>query len=341
MACAVYLEAKEGTPPSEDIFCGQIRRTPDGRVAAADIVKCIIYLREDGTYAREALGNANLTLKRLSDKQCLAASNTNNMYTFPGRNQRPTRVMTEEEVYELIMLLPGARATAFRRNTSKLLKHYFHATEELISELLGRYEALHGRAYQPPPCAVAEEPRIKQCESVKAAAAEISNTPRAQVDGKVYAKVFGIQNKSIMNMTADEFRHVQNMKKGDLVRDMWTEEMNSGAFFMNCVFRAAVAGEANLNATMSMHHDRQRLVPGAPRRAISAAAISTKVANLYLNTAATGLTVVEHVVAVWLQIRRPPHELDCPEPDHLTATYNIADCRISFADAQPAAAAAG
>eukprot|EP00899_Mesostigma_viride_P003632 jgi/Mesvir1/1326/Mv16873-RA.1 len=250
MACAVYLEAKEGTPPSEDIFCGQIRRTPDGRVAAADIVKCIIYLREDGTYAREALGNANLTLKRLSDKQCLAASNTNNMYTFPGRNQRPTRVMTEEEVYELIMLLPGARATAFRRNTSKLLKHYFHATEELISELLGRYEALHGRAYQPPPCAVAEEPRIKQCESVKAAAAEISNTPRAQVDGKVYAKVFGIQNKSIMNMTADEFRHVQNMKKGDLVRDMWTEEMNSGAFFMNCVFRAAVAGGEDPVAAM-------------------------------------------------------------------------------------------
>eukprot|EP00899_Mesostigma_viride_P004037 jgi/Mesvir1/13634/Mv02967-RA.1 len=150
MACAVYLEAKEGTPPSEDIFCGQIRRTPDGRVAAADIVKCIIYLREDGTYAREAL----------------------------------------------------------------------------------------------------EEPRIKQCESVKAAAAEISNTPRAQVDGKVYAKVFGIQNKSIMNMTADEFRHVQNMKKGDLVRDMWTEEMNSGAFFMNCVFRAAVAGGEDPVAAM-------------------------------------------------------------------------------------------
>eukprot|EP00899_Mesostigma_viride_P016041 jgi/Mesvir1/24438/Mv20002-RA.1 len=96
----------------------------------------------------------------------------------------------------------------------------------------------------------AQEPRIKQCESVKAAAAEISNTPRAQVDGKVYAKVFGIQNKSIMNMTADEFRHVQNMKKGDLVRDMWTEEMNSGAFFMNCVFRAAVAGGEDPVAAM-------------------------------------------------------------------------------------------
>eukprot|EP00899_Mesostigma_viride_P017691 jgi/Mesvir1/25923/Mv13708-RA.1 len=96
----------------------------------------------------------------------------------------------------------------------------------------------------------AKEPRIKQCESVKAAAAEISNTPRAQVDGKVYAKVFGIQNKSIMNMTADEFRHVQNMKKGDLVRDMWTEEMNSGAFFMNCVFRAAVAGGEDPVAAM-------------------------------------------------------------------------------------------
>eukprot|EP00899_Mesostigma_viride_P003045 jgi/Mesvir1/12741/Mv22488-RA.1 len=89
---------------------------------------------------------------------------------------------------------------------------------------------------------VSGEPRIKQCESVKSAANEIAATPRAKVDDKVYAKVFGMQNKSIMNMTADEFRAVQGLKKSDLIRDMWTEEMNSGAFFMNCVFKAAVSG---------------------------------------------------------------------------------------------------
>eukprot|EP00899_Mesostigma_viride_P010593 jgi/Mesvir1/19535/Mv18055-RA.1 len=242
---SVYLEAKEGTPVSEDIFKGQIRRAPDGRVAAADIVKCIVYLREDGSYAREATGNSNLTIKRLSDRGCVAPSNTTNTHTFPGRNQKPTRIMTEEEVYELIMLLPGTRASAFRRNTAKLLRHYFHASEELISDLLRRYEASHGREFprpEPESKDVTGEPRIKQCESVKSAANEIAATPRAKVDDKVYAKVFAMQNKSIMNMTADEFRAVQGLKKSDLIRDMWTEEMNSGAFFMNCVFKAAVSG---------------------------------------------------------------------------------------------------
>eukprot|EP00899_Mesostigma_viride_P018790 jgi/Mesvir1/26912/Mv20639-RA.1 len=242
MADMKYLEARDETPAADDIFKGQIKKAPDGRVSAADIVKCIVYTRDDGTYAREALGNANLTVKRLADRGCIAASNTTNTYTFPGRNQRPTRVMTEEEVYELIMLLPGSRASAFRKNTAKLLKHYFHASEELIAELLGRYEATHGHDYpRPEPSPnVSEEPRIKQSESLKAAAAQIATTPRAKTDGRIYAKVFGIQNKSIMGMMADEFRSAQHLKKGDLIRDMWTDEMNSGAFFMNTVFKAAV-----------------------------------------------------------------------------------------------------
>eukprot|EP00899_Mesostigma_viride_P020402 jgi/Mesvir1/28363/Mv11626-RA.1 len=241
----MYLEVVEGTPASEDIFRGQIRKAPDGRVAAVDIVKCIVYRKDDGSYIRDATGNVTATLKRLGERGLIPPNTVNNTHTFSGRNQKPTRIMTEEEVYELIMLLPGTRASAFRRNTAKLLRHYFHASEELISDLLRRYEASHGREFprpEPESKDVSGEPRIKQCESVKSAANEIAATPRAKVDDKVYAKVFGMQNKSIMNMTADEFRAVQGLKKSDLIRDMWTEEMNSGAFFMNCVFKAAVSG---------------------------------------------------------------------------------------------------
>eukprot|EP00899_Mesostigma_viride_P004013 jgi/Mesvir1/13612/Mv05140-RA.1 len=241
----MYLEVVEGTPASEDIFRGQIRKAPDGRVAAVDIVKCIVYRKDDGSYIRDATGNVTATLKRLGERGLIPPNTVNNTHTFSGRNQKPTRIMTEEEVYELIMLLPGTRASAFRRNTAKLLRHYFHASEELISDLLRRYEASHGREFPRPETKskdVSGEPRIKQCESVKSAANEIAATPRAKVDDKVYAKVFGMQNKSIMNMTADEFRAVQGLKKSDLIRDMWTEEMNSGAFFMNCVFKAAVSG---------------------------------------------------------------------------------------------------
>jgi hypothetical protein len=138
-------------------FAGHmIRVTPDKRVSAFDVIMAInecskdaakqdfrriVAQFDDFTAYRKVnepsreLGADRPKFSDVSESSEIIPTRDDLYYKFKGQGSRPTPVLTDEGVYNLIMLLPSKRAAPIRRKFAELVGRYLRGDQSLHSEV--------------------------------------------------------------------------------------------------------------------------------------------------------------------------------------------------------------
>lgn len=111
-----------------------IRATTDGRFSVFDVLVAL--------GVADKASNAKNVFDRLA-AQGSEVTTACSKFKFPGRGQRETPVATEEEVYQILMQCPGARADEFRRWAAGILADPEKAVDHAIANYLRQ-----GKDYQ-------------------------------------------------------------------------------------------------------------------------------------------------------------------------------------------------
>eukprot|EP00899_Mesostigma_viride_P005595 jgi/Mesvir1/15036/Mv14688-RA.1 len=234
-----YKEAREYRGPefaannkrlmleNQDPFAGKIRVTPDGKISVIDAIKCMIFMKPDGSFTTNSFRHASEAFKKL----CSAHEEVYDgivHFRFTGQGQRETPVTDRQGIIKIIQVLPGKKAAAFRQSVAVLLERYLDADPALIQELLDRYRDNTGEEFVPlPRQQVSEAPRIKSCESNKLDMRAIKESSAKPVPSRVYAIVNNAANKLVTGyeQTADYRKDQGLTKKSQATRDTFTDPM--------------------------------------------------------------------------------------------------------------------
>ena len=100
-----------------------VRITPDGRVSVFDAIAAF----------RGTSCNPHQIWGDLQKNHPEVLHFTDN-FQFPGRGQRPTPVTYEEGLYQILMLLPGAKAAEFRKWAAEILANYRRQRQEPVEQ---------------------------------------------------------------------------------------------------------------------------------------------------------------------------------------------------------------
>eukprot|EP00899_Mesostigma_viride_P015649 jgi/Mesvir1/24085/Mv10807-RA.1 len=246
MSTAIIKYLQPSTPLPEganDPFANKIRVTPDGRISVIDAISSICFMDADGIFAKKASSNASEYLSRL-EKVHSEISVVCDHFRFAGQGQRDTPVASRQGIIQIIQLLPGRKAAAFRLNMAVLLERYLEVDPALIQDLLDRYEEKTGQAFVPlTRQQVAGAPRVKACELTKLDMRAIKESSLRAVPARVYASVNNTGNRLVTGyeQTADYRRDQGLTKRSQATRDTFTDGMS---------------------AVMSLFHDRHRAMVG-------------------------------------------------------------------------------
>lgn len=111
-----------------DFDSAKIRVTPDGRVSVIDMISACGFKRPHDAWA--------YVKKQFTEK-------TDN-FKFPGERQRPTPVVTKDQIVKILMVMPKAvKVDAFREWASSILVRYLDGDVSLAEEIFDRTQATH------------------------------------------------------------------------------------------------------------------------------------------------------------------------------------------------------
>ena len=147
------------------------------------------------------------------------------MEKFPGRRQRLTAVATEQELYRIGMLAPGARAKEYRKRASDLVYRAVRGDEGLIQELKARQAVLKGKRRPKQAYGLLRGPERQQSMSVVKQLQGALNQMCGGKDPNVYREVFRPNMVTIKGMEPHTIAEIYGISRGR-VRDILTPEEN-------------------------------------------------------------------------------------------------------------------